>query len=74
VKFYRALTKEPWTLTGIFTDGKHDFPAGSEVLATESGGVVWHLNAEHNGETYDGYAPTDVLEISEVLATINEGK
>lgn len=74
MKFYAATTKEPVLLTGIFVDGHHLFDAGTRVSATEAGPDRWHLNAELDGETYDGYVPSISLEIGEVIATCNEGK
>lgn len=74
MKFHRATAKQPLLLSGIFTDGWHLFGTGAEVSATEAGPNRWHLNAEHDGETYDGYADSAALEIGEVIATCNEGK
>ena len=73
MKFYRAVTKVPLVMDCIMTDqGKHTFPAGTEVSATESGPERWHLNASLDGEHYDGYAATDELEVGAVIATANE--
>lgn len=73
MKFYAATTKAPLLLTGVFVDHNRTFPAGTEVTATASSSDRWHLNAEHDGETYDGYARSGLLEIGEVIATCNEG-
>lgn len=73
MRFHRATLKEQRTLSGIFLDEGRSFPAGTEVSATEAGPERWHLNADHNGEAYDGYAPSAALEVGEVIATCNEG-
>jgi len=74
MKFYAATTKAPLLLIGVFIEHNRTFPAGTEVSATEAGANRWHLNAKHDGETYDGYANSAALEIGEVIATCNEGK
>lgn len=77
MKFYSATTTAPLELTCImFEDrGTHTFPAGTKVSATEAARAGrWHLNAEHDGEFYDGYADDESLTIGAVLATCNEGK
>ncbi len=75
MKFYAAKTKEPVLLASIFGEGRHLFPTGTEMSATEPNHRNWrHMNAEHDGETYDGYAASSSLEIGEVIATCNEGK
>ena len=55
-------------------DVKRVFPIGTEVSAAAANGGKWHLNAEHDGETYDGFANELDVEILDVLATVNEGK
>jgi hypothetical protein len=73
MKFYRATTKEPLTLDCVLGDkGKRVFPAGTKVSAAEPHRGKWHLNAEHDGETYDGYAGALELEVGALLATVNE--
>lgn len=73
MKFFQATTTAPLELSSIFGEGKHVFPVGTVVSATEVSSGRHHLNATHNGETFDGYAASDQLEIGELLATINEG-
>jgi hypothetical protein len=73
MKFYRATTTVPVLLSSIFGEGRHLFPTGTEVSATEPNGRGRrHLNAELEGETYDGYVDGAALEVGTVLATVNE--
>lgn len=74
MKFYAATTKTSLLLTGIFIDNNRTFSPGTEVTAVEAGEDRWHLNAECDGETYDGYARSRHLDLGEVVATCNEGK
>ena len=75
MKFYSATTTAPLELSSIMGEGERTFPVGTSVSATEAARAGrWHLNADHDGETYDGYADSASLTIGAVLATCNEGK
>ena len=72
MKFHAATLKNNRLLVGIFNDKKHTFPAGTEVTAVQLDNNTWHLNAELCGEMYDGYANTSMLNLGDVIGTVNE--
>ncbi|MBT2587925.1 hypothetical protein [Arthrobacter sp. ISL-95] len=75
MKFYQAITRRPLLLASVMGAGRYVFPTGTQVSAAEASRPDWwHLNAEYEGETYDGYANSSVLDIGEVIATCNEGE
>ena len=73
MKFYRAVTKRPVLLASVFGEGRHLFGTGTEASATQRWPKAWHLNAELDGEMFEGLAVDSDLEIGEVIATCNEG-